>query len=250
LGMLRNRTAVRIAEALERRIYRAAQVITVPTRGLEQALAAVPEAAERVERIAPAVDVERFPGAPPEPRAGPLQVLYAGTIGLAQGLDTLVAAAAIAGPEVVQVRIAGGGADSAHIAATAPANVELLGIVPHDRVPGLYAASEASVVLLRDRPVFAGALPTKLLEAMAAARPVVVSAHGEAAMFVEQAGAGLVVPPEDPEQLATAFRRLQAARAVGERMGRAGRAFAERELSREASLDRWQSVLERAVSSR
>ena len=248
LGMLRNKSAIRAASALEERIYRAADVVTVPTRGLERDLGGLPVATGKVMRIGPAVDLERFDPAPPERRGAPLRVLYAGTVGLAQGLETLLEAAALAGPERVQVRIAGGGASAEAVARAAPANVEVLGVVEPDGIPALYREAEAAVVLLRDLPIFAGALPTKIAEAMAAGRPVIVAARGEAAEFTTAAGAGIAVPPEDPQQLATAFHRLQAARSIGERMGAAGRALAEHELGREASLDHWERALGRAAS--
>lgn len=158
LGALGDRRAIAAAEALERWCYRHAATVTVPTRGLESALAALPEAAGKVQRIGPAVDLERFAGLPRAgSRPGPLRLLYAGTIGIAQGLDTLVEAAARAGPQVVAVRIAGGGAEEAQVRATverlAAHNVELLGVVPADRVPGLYDWADAGSVLLRDRPI-------------------------------------------------------------------------------------------------
>ena len=59
--------------------------------------------------------------------------------------------------------------------------------------------------MLRDRDLFADALPTKLLECFAAGRPALVSARGQSAELVEHAQAGLAVPPEDPRALAEAF---------------------------------------------
>src|SRR5262249_6071715 len=158
--------------------------------------------------------LERFaPAAPRAPRTGaPLRVLYAGTLGLAQGLPTLVRAAAVAGPEVVQLTIAGDGPAASYLAAETRArgltNGRMLGPVEPARVPDLYEDSDAGVVPLRDRPVFRGAVPTKLLEVLAAGRPAIVAAHGESAELVLGAQAGLAVAPEDPHALAAAFERL------------------------------------------
>ena len=250
LGMLRNRRAVRAAVRLERGIYRAAAVVSVPTLGLESALNEEPTASGKVVRLLPAVDVDRFDPSWPSAVDGPLRVVYAGTIGLAQGLGTLLDAAALAGPDLVHVRGAGGGADAEALAARAPANVEMLGLVRPEEVPGLYRSADAAVGLLRDRPIFAGALPTKLLEGMAAGRPLVVSARGEAAEFVGGAGAGLVVAPENPEELAQAFETLHRSRSTAEQMGMAGRAYVESHHSREASLDQWHAAIELALSRR
>ena len=211
LGALRNRHAIAAARALERLAYRAARTIVVPTAGIAAALADRPERAGKVEHVPPAVDASAFATAPPR-RDGPLRVLYAGTVGLAQGLETLLEAARLAGPETVQVTIAGAGAELAELHARIDreraSNVRFLGPVAAAAVPALYADADAGAVLLRDRPLFEGALPTKMLESMAAGRPVVLSAAGEAARFVERSGGGRVVAPEDPDALAEAFRSL------------------------------------------
>jgi glycosyltransferase involved in cell wall biosynthesis len=247
LGALRQPGAVRAAEALERWCYRRAAAIVVPTDGLAAELEQVPEARGKVMRLGPAVDVERFRAAPPRAAAGSaLRVLYAGTIGMAQGIGTLVEAARIAGPDVVEVRIAGDGAEAealrARLALEPAANVELLGSVPHERVPLLYEEADAAAVLLLDRPAFAGALPTKLFEAMAAGRPVVVSARGEAAELVQRHGAGIAVPPEDAGRLAEALEELARDRPRLEELGRRARAVAEAH-SWEGTADGWLTLL-------
>jgi glycosyltransferase involved in cell wall biosynthesis len=200
----------------------------------------------------PAVDVERFAAVPAAPAEGPLRVLYAGTIGLAHGLGTLVSAAQLAGPDTVDVMIAGGGAEEeelrARVAAERIGNVRLVGTVPAERIPGLFAHAHAGIVMLRDRDLFADALPTKLLECMAAGRPVLLSARGESAALVESAQAGLAVAPEDPAALAAAFRTLAGDKTSRERMGAAGRAAVGERYARRASVDRWADLLERVAA--
>jgi len=98
-------------------------------------------------------------------------------------------------------------------------------------------------VTLRDLPIFEGALPTKMLEAMAAARPVILAARGEAARLVEAEGCGIAVPPEDPRALAAALTALAADPAGRAAMGAAGRRAAERDFGRTAWLQRWHDLL-------
>jgi glycosyltransferase involved in cell wall biosynthesis len=226
----------------------------------------------------PAVDLSRFvragartnsTAAGRQPATGPggtpLRVLYAGTVGLAHGLDTLLDAAAELerraasrggvgagaagdpGPPPVAVTIAGDGADAAplreRLANGGPAGVRMLGAVPAERIPALYAESDVAVVMLRDLPIFEGALPTKLLEAMAAGKPVVLAARGEAARLVEAEKCGVVVPPEDPRALADALAALAASPSRRAALGAAGRAAAERDFGRDAWLRRWHDLL-------
>lgn len=248
LGALSSRRAIEAAKLLERVAYRSAAAVSVPTEGLVHELDSLPSAHGKVVHLGPAVDVDRFDAAPPRP-TGRLRVLYAGTVGMAQGLDTLVEAATRAGPEAVEVVVAGDGADAPllreRVARERIDNVRMVGSVSHGDVPRLYADADAAVVLLRDRPLFERALPTKMLEAMAAARPIVLSARGEAARLVSDCGAGVVVPPEDPDALARAFADLAAAHDRAADLGAAGRRCAVERFSRERMVDRWWDVLDR-----
>jgi glycosyltransferase involved in cell wall biosynthesis len=231
LGALKDRRAIAAAERLERWCYSHAAAIVVPTDGLRATLESVPHASGRVHRLGPAVDTGRFAAeAVVETGGRPLRVLYAGTLGLAQNVSTLVDAARLAGDEV-EVWIAGDGADGPalrdRLAREPAGNVRLLGTVPHIDVPGLYGQTDVAAVLLRDRPIFAGALPTKMLEAMASGRPVALSARGEAARLLSAHQAGVVVPPEDPQALANALLALARDRGRLTELGAGARRCAE-----------------------
>jgi glycosyltransferase involved in cell wall biosynthesis len=253
LGMLRNRAAIGAASALERWVYRHADLIVAPTEGIVDALAGVPEANGKCRRVWPVVDVDRFAWQESASRgSGPLRVLFAGTVGLAQGLDVLVEASRLAGPDVVQTTIAGDGADAQRIAAIVRergvANVRMLGAVDAHLVPRLYAESDASAVLLRDLQIFRGALPTKMLEGMAAGRPLLLAARGESARLVQDAAAGIVVAPGDPDALADACRRLQSDAQLRRDLGRAGRRYAEAHFGTARAAEQWVDRLDEAVT--
>jgi glycosyltransferase involved in cell wall biosynthesis len=246
IGVLPEGHAVAAARALEEWAYRHSAAITVPTEGMVRLLEARAAAQGRAVHMPPAVDLERFAAVPPPPPTPPLRVLYAGTVGLAHGLATLVEAARLAGPEVVQVTIAGGGAELARLPRAN--NVELLGPVPAERVPALFADSHAAVTMLRDRALFADALPTKLLESFAAGRAALVSARGQSAELVREARAGVAVPPEDPGALADAFRALAANPEACQEMGGVGRMLARERYGRVEMVDRWRALLERVAA--
>ncbi len=255
LGVLDEGSAAGAAHALARLCYRSASLIAAPTRGIVESLAARPRARAKVVQVSPAVDLSRFaPLPPPAPRAGaPLRVLYAGTLGLAQGLDTLVEAAALAGPAVVEVLLAGDGPAAVplrrEVAARGLTHVRLLGSVEPARVPALYGEADAGVVPLRDVPLFNGALPTKLFEVLAAGRPAVVAARGEAAELVRSSGSGLVVAPEDAQALAEAFRLLHARPQEAVAMGERGRLYVAR-FDRAAAVGLWEKLLTELQSQR
>ncbi len=251
LGALRRSRMIAAARAVERRSYEAAAAIVVPTAGIESTLIQRPEAGSKVRRFPPSVDVERFthvpaPGGDSEDR---FRVLYCGTLGLSQGVETLVEAAAMLGDgNQIEITIAGDGAEERvireRVQRSGLDNVSMLGAVPHEQVPELYARSDAAVVLLRDRPLFRGALPTKMIEAMSAGRPIVLSAAGEAADLVAETGCGITVPPERPAELAAALSELAGDRERAQRLGTAGRTAATERFSRTEALNDWRDLLE------
>jgi glycosyltransferase involved in cell wall biosynthesis len=260
LGALTSPGAIRAARAVERAAYRAATAITCPTAGIAETLAGRLESAGKTALMLPAVDLERFDpavgaaGADAGSENRPVRVLYAGTVGLAHGLGTLLDAAQRLerdpGAPEIETTIAGDGAEApelrARLANGGPGGVRMLGTVPSERVTDLYAESDIALVMLRDRPIFSGALPTKMLEAMAAGRPVLLSARGEAARLIEAEGAGVVVEPESPDALAGALTELAADPERRARLGAAGRRAVERRFGRDAWLDRWEDLLSSA----
>ena len=158
LGALRNRQAIAAASALERLTYRRADLITAPTEGIVAALGELPGVGAKP------VGYGRWstPGASQHGGAGfraqgPLRLLYAGTLGLAQGLEVLVRASRLAGPDIVQTTIAGGGADGGHLAAQidelATGNVDWWALSPARRSPGSTRGRRGRG-LLRDLPIF------------------------------------------------------------------------------------------------
>ena len=131
----------------------------------------------------------------------------------------------------------------------AAANVRVLPAVDPAAVAALYAQADAGAVLLRDVPIFEEALPTKLLEVMAAGRPVVAALRGTAARLIRETGAGVVVDPGDAVALARAFEALAADPAEVLRAGRAGRACAEQRFGRQTAVDNWERLLGSVVAS-
>jgi colanic acid biosynthesis glycosyl transferase WcaI len=247
LGTLRRPRLVSSARRLEHACYRAADAVVCPTRGIENALTQLDVARGKVHRIPPSVDPELFAAAPP-PRNGAFKVLYAGTVGMSQGVGTLMDAAELLDENAeIEIVIAGDGAEGPELrrrlARSGLHKVTMLGRVPHERIPELYAEADAAVVLLRDKPLFEGALPTKMFEAMSAGRPLVLSAAGEAATLVEEASCGVVVAPERPDQLAAALAGLARDRERAGRLGEAGRRAVVESYSREQAFERWHGLL-------
>ena len=173
------------------------------------------------ERGVPVVHVVRngahpltgWPGRQVREPDGTLRVLYAGTLGRAQGLSTVVKAASLAARAGtrVRVRVVGSGAEGEVLRALAhrlDAPVEVLGSVPRAELVEHYAWADSVLVVLRAWRGLSLTVPSKLYEAMALGVHVSASVAGEAAQIVRDTGAGDVCPPGDAGALAALWQRL------------------------------------------
>jgi glycosyltransferase involved in cell wall biosynthesis len=253
LGALENRAAIAGARAIERFAYRHADRIAVPTPGLRRVLLerGIPD--ERVLVAPHGVDPARFPGdASAEPVAG--RVVYSGTVGMGHATGTLIEAArALLGTgRRYEFLIVGDGAERAELAKVADGldGVTFTGRLPRERLPALLATAQVTVATQRDVPLLADALSTKVLEYMAAARPVVGAVSGWTAEVIERAGAGIVCAPEQPQELARAIAQLVGDPAAARAMGLSGRRYVERHLTREVAVDRLEAALEATARER
>jgi glycosyltransferase involved in cell wall biosynthesis len=151
-------------------------------------------------------------------------LLYAGTLGMAHGLETvLLAAARLRRRSDVAFLLMGEGAERQQLLARSRelrlTNVRFLGKQPREKVPAYLLAADACLVPLRRSEVFRTAIPSKMFEAMVAGRPVILGVEGEAKEILLEAEGGIAVPPDDSEALADAILRLrqdpETARALG-----------------------------------
>ena len=182
---------------------------------------------------------------------GRFLLCYIGTMGMAHGLETLIAAAVQlreALPQAVFLLI-GEGAEKARIVELAAAhgltNVRFLDQQPREQIPTYISAADVCLVMLRKNELFKTVIPTKLLEYMACERPVVVAVDGQARQIVEEAGAGVFAEPEDAAALVQAIRTLAREPERRHEMGFSARQYIVNKLSREQTAQRYAEVLEK-----
>jgi colanic acid biosynthesis glycosyl transferase WcaI len=180
-------------------------------------------------------------------------VMYAGSLGDLQGLDTVVEAAAqVSDLSDVQFVFVGSGVAEPRLRAAARglSNVVFLGRHPVDAMTDLMAISDVQLVSLKDVPLFHATLPSKVQAALATGRAVLGAAPGDTGRLIERSNAGIVVPPADAAALAAAVRRLHALEpheraAMGER----GRAFYLEHLSERVGSATLAGLLQGAVNT-
>jgi colanic acid biosynthesis glycosyl transferase WcaI len=182
-------------------------------------------------------------------------VSYIGTIGMAHGLKTLVDAAAklqSQNPSVLFLLI-GEGAEKEPIKALCRsrglANVQFIDQQPREKIPAFISASDACVVLLKNTEVFKTVIPTKMLESMACARPVILGVQGQAHKILQEAGAGLVIEPENADALVSAINQLTSHRDLARELGEKGRTYVLQNYSRSSTAQKYIPVLQRVISN-
>ena len=183
-------------------------------------------------------------------------VLYAGTMGDAQGLDVLIEGLARLSPGTrIHCLLAGSGTAEARLKAQARAagltNVTFLGQLPRAEMPGLMSAADLHVVMLKDRPIARITTPSKIQTTLASAKPFLASVAGDTATVAIESGAGLLAEPGQPDSVANALTR---AAAMGRENlaahGRNGHAYYERHYSLESGVSSIEKMLWAAAASR
>ena len=217
---------------------------------------------EKIEIVENGVETDMFSPSLPEASAAlrrelgadsKFLVCYVGTMGMAHGLDTLLDAAATLQrekPDVLFLLI-GEGAEKQRIQSLAQSqsltNVRILDQQPRDKIPAFISASDACLVLLKKTDIFKTVIPTKMLEFMSCARPVILGVDGQARQIVDEAGAGLVIEPENAVALAQAIERLEQDPANGRALGQKGRKYILQRFSRAGTAEKYINVLEALI---
>jgi glycosyltransferase involved in cell wall biosynthesis len=240
---------LKIAEQLERRLYREAAAVVAVTRPFCEHIDRIRGRGPQTALI-PNGTLELFlDGADPTRLGVPddrFLVTFAGTHGIAQALPTLLEAAEELRDEPVTFAFVGDGPVKDTLVRRARVrgldNVVFHPQVPLEQVPAVLAGSDALIVPLSSHPTFADFVPSKMIDFLASGRPVILSAAGEAARILGRSGGGLAIPPEDPAALAEAVRRLAGNPDEAARMAKRGREFARLRL-RQTQAERLEQVL-------
>jgi colanic acid biosynthesis glycosyl transferase WcaI len=168
-------------------------------------------------------------------------IMFAGNMGMAQDLFTVLSAAQLtASAEIHWVFVGDGSARAeleTQVATLGLHNVHFLGSHPATAMPQWFAQADVLLVSLSADELFALTVPAKVQSYLACGRPILASLDGEGATIVREAEAGHVVAPQNARALADAALALQGIppeeRAA---MGQRGRAYHERHFEREQRL--------------
>jgi glycosyltransferase involved in cell wall biosynthesis len=260
LGELSNRTVIALATWLEQACYRRAVQIVVVTHGIYNRLVQRGIAASKLCFIPNGANTELFAFNPIgrehiRKELGLDQkfiAIYAGIHGLAQGLETVLDAARLMQGDLdIHIVLIGDGPKKAELLALAASynlpNLILLPEKPRELIPDYLSAADVALIPLKKVDIFKGALPSKLFDAWACKRPVLLSIDGEARELLEKVKGGIFVPPEDPAKMAEALIGLRDSPRERLSMGENGLDFTRQHHSRTALAEKLILHLEKYI---
>jgi glycosyltransferase involved in cell wall biosynthesis len=258
VGVLQNPLLIRASEWLEGFLYRHADQVIVNSPGFTSHVQT--RGAKYVELIPNGADVSMF---------GPhfngkdfrqvhgfddkYVALYAGAHGLSNDLGVVLDAAKLLQErDDIMLVLLGDGKEKPALLARAQelalVNLKFLPPVPKIDMPDALAAADACIAILKPIPFYSTVYPNKVFDYMAAGRPVVLAMEGVIREVIEEANAGIAIPPGDPKSLADAISTLAADPQEGTAMGRRGCAYVKAHFDRPIQAKKLGKLIENVVN--
>jgi colanic acid biosynthesis glycosyl transferase WcaI len=262
-GMINSQRVLRAVGWWAKRVYKRAAAIRVISPGFRRNLIekGVPE--EKIHVISNWVDGDFYRPLPPDSNraeqygfAGRFNILFAGMMGPAQGLENVLdAAAELTDLPAIQFVFLGDGTALNSLKEMAGekqlANVRFLGRHPPASMPEFFALADALLLHLSDDPLFKITIPHKTFAYMSCGKPVLAAAEGDPADVIISADAGLTCPPGDPKALAQIVRRLYSmTKEERRKLGENGHRVATQQFGRNIIIQQIIDMLEDVVRRR
>ncbi len=261
-GMLRSTFASRILAWWCKHEYQAADKLIACTPGFKQNLANRGIDQSKLEMIYNWCDESSINVPVPDPTVSEelgfsnhFNIVFAGTMGVMQALDTVIEAARFIQVECPDVRFTfvGGGieVDRLKTAASSLPNVVFLPQMPPSEIGKVLANADVLLVHLKNVPIFEITIPSKVQAYMYAGKPILCGVRGDAATLVHLAGAGVVFEPENARSLVDAIRKLKSMMPSELRdMGLSGKRFYDDKLSFVKGVSQLESVFHDTVPAK
>lgn len=254
-GAVRNEKVLAAVGALVRWIYRGCTLVLGQSEAFRKPLRDMQVPEDRIVYFPNSAEALYQPVARDVPWTGPalpegFRVMFAGNMGAAQSLDTLLEAADLLREETaIQWIVVGDGRQREWVASEIrrrglERSVHLMGRHPVETMPSWFAQADVMLASLSRDPIFAITIPAKIQSYLACAKPIIAAIDGEGARVVEEAGAGIGVAAEDAQALADAvlemYRKTPQELA---RMGQDGLNYFKGQFERELLIDKLEAML-------
>jgi len=260
LGILRNKRLIDVFRFLEHFVYSKATALSVISDGFKANLLSKGVPDKKVHVIPNFADTDFIRPLPRHNRFSKAQglddhfvVLFAGNLGLSQGLELVLEAAGLLKdfPEICFLMVGNGAAKMALLDLVQRMNlknVNFLPFLPYQDIPEMYASSDVCLVPLK-RGITKESVPSKVYSILAAGRPIIASVDegSDTWRLIREAGCGICIPPEDPHALAGAVIRSYRKREDGICMGEKGRTYVEAHFSRQQVAKKYEQLFMHVV---
>jgi len=262
LGIFRHKPVIAFISSMERFCLNHATIVRIISDSFRPELRAMGVPDEKMALVYDWVDTDLVHPLPRDNAfaqahnlTGQFVILYAGNIGLSQGLEhVLTAAEMLSNHTDLSFVFVGDGASRERLVTEAERrqlkNVKFIPFQPRQCLPEVLASADVSLVTLQ-RGIGVGSLPSKTFSILASGRPVVASVdeRSETWNLIQRAEAGLCIPPEDPPALVDAILTLKKDRPLRERFGFNGRNWAEKNHSPQSGAMKIENLLLTAISA-
>jgi len=233
--------AARALEAVDRRAFRAADVVVADTEADAHFFAGLAGLGEVPVCFVGAEDRLFKPN---WSRPDRFHALFVGKLIPLQGVETILSAAREA-PEI-DFRLVGSG-QLEGLLSSRPPNVEHVPWIEYERLPAEIQRAGCSLGIFGTTGKAQRVIPNKAFQAIACAAPLITADTPAARELLVDEESALLVAPGDAKALAHAVRRLAADSELSRRIAAGGRAAYEREASETVLGARWRAIIERLL---
>ncbi|MCX5807659.1 MAG: glycosyltransferase family 4 protein [Proteobacteria bacterium] len=255
VGAIKQRQVINLLEGLERFFYLHADHIISLTHAFKSHIMKKSVSEKYISIVTNGADLEMYT---PLPRHNAISkeyglddtfvVSYIGTHGMAHALRTVLKAGKVLEDKKgILFLLVGDGAERETLLKEKErmglSNVLMLPQQPKDKMPGFLAASDVSMILLKKDDLFKTVIPSKMFEAMAMGRPIIIGVDGESRQIVEDGQCGIYIEPENHEELANTVVKLFHDRELLRTLGENGKTYVKRNYNRELLAEKYLNTL-------
>jgi len=251
VGVLHQPMLIKASEWLERFLYRHADLVVVNSPGFIQHTQQ--REARKVELVPNGSDTSMFDpqktGITTKDPNREFIALYAGAHGMSNDLGIVLQAAEMLKERAdINIVLLGDGKEKPALQKLAQnlelTNLQFLPPVPKNEMPDALAGADACIAILKPIPLYGTVYPNKVFDYMAAGKPVLLAIEGVIREVIEEAGAGIAIPPGDPAALADGIRYLADHPDEGQAMGSRGRNHVKQHFNRPIQAEKFASLIE------
>ena len=259
MGVLKNPIVIALARWLENFLYARATHILVNSPAYKEYMLGkgVPE--NKVTYIPYGTDIDMFnpdvDGSFIRKKMGledKFVVLYAGALGQANDIDTILRAAErLNNEDKIRIVLFGDGKERTRLESESArmklTNLIFAGVCPKKEMPLVISSADVCLAILQDVPMFRTTYPNKVFDYMASARGTVLVIDGVIRDVIESSDGGVFVQPGDDERLAKTILELSKDSQRVKQMGLNARAYLVKHLDRRDKLNETLKLLENLV---